>query len=66
MGSLIYLNSGLENSPYSSYLGIDLWEEIEDEFTKNACKLMGLPVECPLDVWYYLKKILILKFFNIW
>ena len=25
MGSLIYLGIGLENSPYSSYLGSELW-----------------------------------------
>lgn len=51
MGSLIYLSVGLENSPYNSYLGPELWEEIEEEFTKNACKLMGLPIECPLNIW---------------
>ncbi|RNA39808.1 RMD5 -like protein [Brachionus plicatilis] len=50
MGSLIYMSSGLDNSPYSSYLGAELWEEIEEEFIKNSCKLMGLPVECPLDI----------------
>lgn len=52
MGSLIYMSVGLENSPYSSYLGPELWEEIEEEFLKNACKLMGLPIECPLNIWY--------------
>lgn len=52
MGSLIYINSGLDNSPYSSYLKADLWDEVEEEFIKNACKLIGLPVECPIDVWY--------------
>lgn len=51
MGSLIYLSTGLENSPYQSYLNEDLWEEIEEEFLKDGCKLMGLPVECPINIW---------------
>lgn len=50
MGSLIYIHNGLENSPYQSYLNNDLWEEIEEEFLKDGCKLMGLPIECPLSI----------------
>ena len=50
MGSLLYANTGLENSPYSSLLSQELWTEIEEEFIKNVCKLMGLSVECPLNV----------------
>ena len=51
MGSLLYVNSGLETSPYSALLDPEVWDEIEDEFIKNVCKLMGLSVECPLNVW---------------
>ena len=51
MASLLYINTGLENSPYNSYLGPELWNEIEDEYLKNACKLIGLPTECPLNIW---------------
>ena len=50
MGSLLYANVGLENSPYSSLLSQELWEEIQEEFIKNACKLLGLSVECPLNI----------------
>lgn len=50
MGSLLYINTGLQNSPYSAYLNPVLWDEVEEEFAKDACKLMGLPVECPLSV----------------
>lgn len=51
MTSLLYINTGLESSPYSAYLNPELWDEIEKEFIKNACKLMGLSVECPLNIW---------------
>lgn len=50
MASLLYLNSGLELSPYSTLLNADAWDDIEEEFIKNVCKLMGLSVECPLAV----------------
>ena len=51
MASLLYIQTGLENSPYSSYLNPELWDDIEEEFIKNACKLLGLSVECPLNIW---------------
>jgi hypothetical protein len=56
MASLLYMSTGLKNSPYHSYLGPELWDEIEEEYIKSSCKLMGLSVECPLNIW--------LEFFN--
>jgi hypothetical protein len=53
MGSMAYVRSGLENSPYNHYLGPELWNEIEDEFLKNACQLIGLSTECPLSICAY-------------
>jgi len=50
MASLLYINTGLQNSPYSSYLNPELWDEIEEEFIKNSCKLLGLSFECPLTI----------------
>lgn len=50
MASLLYINTGLKNSPYSSYLNPELWDEMEEEFIKNSCKLLGLSVECPLNI----------------
>lgn len=50
MASLLYINSGLENSPYKHFINPDIWIDIEDEFIKNVCKLMGLPVEDPLSI----------------
>ncbi len=51
MASLLYISNGLKDSPYSSYLSDELWDEIQEEFTKTSCKLMGLPIECPLKIW---------------
>ena len=51
MGSMAYVRTGLENSPYNHYLGQELWNEIEEEFLKNACQLIGLSIECPLNIW---------------
>ena len=39
MTSLLYISTGLENSPYSAYLNPELWDDIEEEFIKNACKV---------------------------
>ena len=52
MASLLYIGTGLKNSPYHYYLGPELWDEIEEEYIKSSCKLMGLSVECPLNIWY--------------
>jgi hypothetical protein len=51
MASLLYISSGLKNSPYKRYLEEELWDEIQEEFIKNSCKLMGMPTECPLNIW---------------
>lgn len=49
MASLLYINTGLKNSPYSSYLKPELWDDIEEEFIKNSCKILGFSIECPLN-----------------
>jgi len=41
MTSLLYVSTGLENSPYSEYLNPELWDDIEEEFIKNACKVIS-------------------------
>ena len=50
MASLLYISTGLKSSPYNSYLSEELWQEVEEEFVKNCCKLMGMPTECPLNI----------------
>ncbi|XP_069507650.1 E3 ubiquitin-protein transferase RMND5B [Ambystoma mexicanum] len=50
MGSLVYLRNGIENSPYSHLLDSERWAEISEQFTRDACSLLGLSVESPLSV----------------
>jgi len=48
MGCLLYIQQGLENSPYSDLLSDDLWEDACKTFAYDACKIMGLSVQSPL------------------
>ena len=41
---------GLEGSPYSDLLDPWHWTEVADLFAKDACKLLGLSLESPLEV----------------
>lgn len=50
MGSMLYLQQGIENSPYSHLLAPIYWDEICDVFTRDACTLLGMSVESPLSV----------------
>ncbi|KAG9510827.1 E3 ubiquitin-protein ligase RMND5A [Fragariocoptes setiger] len=50
MGALLYLNSGIEQSPYSYLLDDVNWGEIMEIFRRDACSLLGLSVESPLSV----------------
>ena len=54
MGSLLYLQKGIENSTYSFLFEDSSWDEICDIFTRDACSLLGLSVESPLSVRYWL------------
>lgn len=50
MGSLIYLKSGIKNSPYAHLLDAMNWNEICDTFIRNACSLLGMSVDSPLSI----------------
>ena len=50
MGILLYFPNGIQSSPYSYLLDPNLWLEIHDVFTKEACTLLGLSVDSPLSV----------------
>jgi len=50
MGCLIYLKSGLLQSPYSHLLDPANWIDICDVFTRDACALLGMSYESPLSV----------------
>lgn len=51
MGSLLFLKFGIERSPYRDLMSQDLWVDVSETFTKEACALLGLSVESPLTVW---------------
>ncbi|XP_071448029.1 E3 ubiquitin-protein ligase RMND5A [Hetaerina americana] len=50
MGTLLYLPQGIKQSPYYHLLDPNLWVEICDVFTRDACMLLGLSVDSPLSV----------------
>ncbi|PNF29275.1 RMD5-like protein A [Cryptotermes secundus] len=50
MGMFLYLPHGINSSPYSHLLDPNLWVEIYDVFTRDACSLLGLSVDSPLSV----------------
>ena len=50
MGMFLYLPNGIQNSPYEYLLDKDLWLEIYDVFTHDACSLLNLSVDSPLSV----------------
>lgn len=52
MGSLIFLASGIENSPYAYLLDQNNWTDICNTFTKEACSLLEVSVESPLSVTF--------------
>lgn len=52
MGCFLFAQRGLERSPYSDLLDPWHWTEVADLFAKDACKLLGLSLESPLEVRY--------------
>ena len=50
MACLLYSQTGLENSPYASLLDPIHWVDICDVFARDACGLLGLSLESPLQV----------------
>lgn len=50
MGSLMFLRSGIEKSPYKHLFEPNNWIEICNMFTKDACSLLEVSVDSPLSV----------------
>lgn len=48
MGSFLYMRQGLVNSPYSTLLHEQNWNEIARIFMKDACSILGLSIDSPL------------------
>lgn len=50
MGGIIYLKTGIENSPYKSFLDPINYNEVEEIFISNACGLLDLSIKSPISV----------------
>ena len=50
MACLMYTKTGIENSPYAYLLDPIHWIDICDLFARDACALLGLSLESPLQV----------------
>ena len=50
MACLLYSRTGIEKSPYASLLDPVHWLDICDIFARDACALLGLSLESPLQV----------------
>lgn len=49
MGGIIYLKTGIDKSPYRSFLDPINYSEIEDIFVSNACSLLDLSLRSPIS-----------------
>ncbi|ODM98406.1 Protein RMD5 A [Orchesella cincta] len=49
MGALVFISGGIESSPYSHLFDNNLWEDIQDTFTRDACARLGLSVDSPFS-----------------
>lgn len=52
MGMLLYIPQGLDKSPYSDIIQDNMWEEVSELFTRDACTLLGLSFDSLLNVRY--------------
>ncbi|XP_050439222.1 E3 ubiquitin-protein transferase RMND5B-like isoform X1 [Adelges cooleyi] len=50
MGMLLYVPQGIEESPYSYMVETNMWTEVNELFTRDACMMLGLSVESLLNV----------------
>ena len=55
MGCLAFCHRGLQNSPYKDLMAPWLWTDVAENFTKDACMLMGLGLESPLSIRWALR-----------
>lgn len=50
MGAMLFIPHGLGQSPYRSLQEPQLWHQVYDLFSKDACRLLGLPLRSPLSI----------------
>lgn len=48
MGMLLFVQNGIDASPYSEVLDNEMWLEIYEQFNRDACKLLGVVEESAL------------------
>lgn len=46
---LLYVQNGINTSPYSCLLDSEMWIEIHEHFMRDACQLLGVSVNSPLS-----------------
>lgn len=49
MGMLLYVPNGISTSPYSCLLDAEMWIDVYEVFTRDACILLGITVNSPLS-----------------
>lgn len=54
MGMLLFIPQGIDQSPYSYMFEENIWDEIIEMFTRDACVLYGLSYDSLLNVRYYI------------
>lgn len=52
MGMLLFLPQGINNSPYSEMSLENMWDEVKELFTRDACTLLGISFDSLLNVRY--------------
>lgn len=48
MGMLLFVPNGIDVSPYGNLLDNEMWIEIFEVFTRDACQILGVSVDSPL------------------
>ncbi|XP_018320811.1 protein RMD5 homolog A [Agrilus planipennis] len=50
MGMLLFVPNGYDNTRYSCMFDNEMWVDIYETFTRDACQLLGISVESPLAI----------------
>lgn len=48
MGMLLFIPSGIGTSRYNCLLDSEMWVDVYETFTRDACSLLGVSVNSPL------------------
>lgn len=53
MGMLLFLPQGIDKSPYANMIKPNMWEEVNELFTRDSSAVLGLSYDSLLNVRYY-------------